>query len=175
VTRPRHPEHRMRSRCTASLLGLRRAPQPSCGRPKSRPSCRSPPRPSPAGPNRAGCPTSAPWAAIAAIPPAQRTTGNADARLRALQAPPNKAGGHPDGSHLHIRPARHLTTHPATGVPSGHAYPTLRWQHRDVPGPGRSKRPRPSWKPPTATSYGRLAPTGQPRTITQPRLRRGPA
>jgi len=55
----------------------------------------------------------------------------------------------------------------------------LRWQHRDVPGPGlgpgRSKRPRPSWKPPTATSYGRLAPTGQPRTITQPRLRRGPA
>jgi len=29
---------------------------------------------------------------------AQRATGNADARLRALQAPPNEAGGHSDGS-----------------------------------------------------------------------------
>ena len=36
-----------------SLLGVRRAVQPSCGRPKSPPSCTSLPRPSAAGPGPA--------------------------------------------------------------------------------------------------------------------------
>src|SRR5215216_2047495 len=58
----------MRSRCTTSLLGMPRAPQPSYGRPKSRPSCRSPPRPSAAGPSKACSPASAPSAGIAATP-----------------------------------------------------------------------------------------------------------